>query len=224
MPKALDNKTLLTTYRKKAKHYDFYHGFVTMGADQRGRKLLVKQCVKSGFKILDAGGGTGTTAIMAAKIAGDSGRVTLLDLSKYMIDIARKKAAELALNNIDFMVGDLYQLPFEDNYFDTVLSSYSTCPLANPEKGVLEMLRVLKPGSFLGIAHSTEPDNKILKWMAQKFEQFIWLFPSISLGCRAVKVLPALLDAGANLVMNKKFGVPLYPFRVIIVRKPLDNS
>ncbi len=217
---SLDTTTLLNTYRKKAKRYDFYHGFVTMGSDQKGRKLLIENSVFPGNKVLDAGGGTGTTALMAAVRAGASGHVTLLDLSGYMIEIGKKKAEAEGIRNVDFIEGDMYHIPFGDEHFDVVLSTYSTCPLGDPEKGTLEMYRTLKKGGLIGVAHSTEPNNKLMRWIARKFEKFIWHFPSISLGCRAVEVLPALEKAGAEKIFDKKIGVPLYPFRILVFKKP----
>ncbi len=219
MLKALDHHTLLKTYRKKAKHYDFYHRTVTIGSDQKGREMIVEKTVKPGDIVLDAGGGTGTSALMAAHVVGNNGKVVLLDLSTYMLDVAKKKAKEASFDNIEFIEGDMYELPFEDNHFDVVLSSYSTCPLQDPGKATLEMLRVLKPGALLGIAHSTVPDNKLMKWIARKVERLIWLFPALSLGCRAVEVLPALKKTTATIRLNKKIGFPLWPFRILIVQK-----
>jgi hypothetical protein len=55
--------------------------------------------------------------------------------------------------------------------------------------------------------------------MADRFEDVAWRFPSLSLGCRSVSVLPRLLAAGAAVVMHEHIGVPLWPFEVFVVRK-----
>ena len=114
----------------------------------------------------------------------------------------------------------MLDLPFKDNSFDAVLSTYSICPLHDPAKGSLELYRVIKPGGHIGIAHSVEPDKPLAKYLADKVESVIWRIPSISLGCRPVSVLPTLQQAGGNIVFEKRIGVPLWPFIVFVIEKP----
>jgi SAM-dependent methyltransferase len=111
-------------------------------------------------------------------------------------------------------------LPFADNSFDVVLSTYSLCPLYDPEKGALELYRVTKPGGKVGAAHSSEPHNPILKFFADRVEDIAWRLPWLSMGCRSVMVLPALEKAGGRVIFSKQIGVPLWPFRVFVVEKP----
>ncbi len=115
----------------------------------------------------------------------------------------------------------MLDLPFPDNSFDVVLSTYSMCPLYDPDRGALELYRVVKPGGRIGIAHSTEPVSPVVKWLAEKVENVVWHIPSISLGCRTVSVLPALEKVGAVTVFEKNIGVPLWPFLVFVVDKPV---
>jgi len=221
MRSALSNEKLKTIYNRVAKHYDFQHSFLTARSDQRGRKLLVEKAVKEGDKVLDCGAGTGTTGLLAAERVGKDGKVTLFDLSEGMLNTAKEKAtANNLIDRIELKTGDMLNLPFDDNSFDVVLSTYSLCPVYDPAKGALEMLRVTKPGGLLGIAHSTTPENKTLKWLSDRVENIVWRFPSLSLGCRSVTVLPALEEAGCKVVFKKHIGVPLWPFLVFVVEKP----
>jgi ubiquinone/menaquinone biosynthesis C-methylase UbiE len=112
-------------------------------------------------------------------------------------------------------------LPFDDGQFDVVLSTYSMCPLYDPAKGALELYRVTKPGGKIGVAHSTEPQNPAVKWLADRVENWAWHFPSISMGCRSVEVLPTLKSAGGKVLFSRNIGVPLWPFLVFIVEKPV---
>jgi|Deesub1362A_J573_1020465.scaffolds.fasta_scaffold00964_12 ubiquinone/menaquinone biosynthesis C-methylase UbiE len=73
MKKALNREMVRSIYDRTASRYDRLHGFLTGGSDDRGRKLLVDTTVKAGNCVLDAGGGTGTTAIYAARKAGKDG-------------------------------------------------------------------------------------------------------------------------------------------------------
>ena len=137
--------------------------------DERGRKHLVEKIVKPEDYILDAGGGTGLTALKAAKRLNENGKIVILDFSEKMLEKANAKAKRLGLSDkIETRLGDMYEIPYPDDTFDSVLSTYSTCPLENPMKAVDEMLRVLKPGGVLGIAHSSDPENKVARWLSSK--------------------------------------------------------
>jgi len=224
MRNALRLERLKHVYAAAAGHYDFEHALLTARSDQRGRRLIVEHAVEAGDRVLDCGAGTGSTAMLAASKAGSEGRVTLFDVSEQMLAEAKAKGERAGLvDRLEFRIGDMVRLPFEDDSFDAVLSSYSICPLYDPVKGALEMLRVLKPGGLLGAAHSTEPENRLLRWAADAVESAVWHLPSVSLGCRAVSVLPALEAAGARLVYRRTIGVPLWPFLVLVVEKPSER-
>jgi len=221
MRKALDLDRLQAVYDRTAPRYDWQHALVTLRSDERGRRMLIERAVHEGDRVLDAGAGTGLSALRAARKVGPSGRVVLFDLSEGMLSQAEHKAEAAGLRDrTEFHTGDMTQLPFDDNSFDAILSTYSLCPLYDPAQGALEMYRVVKPGGRIGIAHSTEPQNSIVRWLADRFENVVWHFPWLSLGCRAVSVLPALRDAGGRVLFEKHLGVPLWPFIVFVVEKP----
>ncbi|MBI4509037.1 MAG: class I SAM-dependent methyltransferase [Deltaproteobacteria bacterium] len=221
MPDALESTRLAQVYNRVARHYDAYHALVTLRSDARGRKIVVKHGVHPGDAVLDAGGGTGATSLLAAERVGPAGHVTVLDMTDGMLDIARAKAREAGLDGrMTFQTGDILALPFADASFDAVLSTYSLCPLYDASQGALELYRVLKPGGRLGAAFSVEPSNTAVRWVAHRAEKVLWRFPSLTLGCRAVSVLPALEKAGAQVLLDTRIGVPLWPFQVLVVQKP----
>ncbi len=220
MREALKTDRLQSVYRAVARRYDLQHGLVTGGADQRGRRLLVDAAVGDGDAVLDCGAGTGSTALLAARRAGPNGRITLFDLSDDMLDVARRRVADAQVaDRCRFGVGDMVALPFEDASFDVTLSTYSLCPLWDPARGALELLRVTKPGGRIGVAHSAEPDSARVKWLAEIVESVAWRLPWLSLGCRAVSVLPVLKTAGVQVLLDRKIGIVLWPFHVFVARK-----
>jgi len=219
--KALSTETLKTVYGHIAKRYDFQHALITARADQRGRSVLVEYAVEEGNEVLDCGAGTGATGIMAARKVGPHGKVTLFDLSEDMLSVAREKVVRKGLQDrVAFQTGDMVHLPFADNRFDVVLSTYSLCPVHDPVKGVMELYRVTKPGGKLGIAHSTEPEKAVVRRLADWVEEVAWRHPWLSMGCRSVDVLASLKTAGGKVLFTRYIGVPLWPFLVFIIEKP----
>jgi demethylmenaquinone methyltransferase/2-methoxy-6-polyprenyl-1,4-benzoquinol methylase len=217
----LNKNKLRAVYDAVAGRYDFQHGLLTAGADQRGRRLLVERAVHIGDNILDCGAGTGSTSLLALQKAGSSAKVTLFDLSDGMLTVAKERIKRVGAGaQVEFKTGDMTDLPFEIDSFDVVLSTYSMCPLYDPAKGARELYRVTKPGGRIGVAHSTEPENPAVKWLARRVENLVWHLPSISLGCRSVSVLPVLEDAGCKTLLRKHLGVPLWPFLVFVAEKP----
>ncbi|MFQ5470193.1 MAG: class I SAM-dependent methyltransferase [Gammaproteobacteria bacterium] len=219
----MDKRALKTVYDRVAERYDFQHSFFTAGSDQRGRRILVDKAVSAGDRMLDCGAGTGSTALLALEKAGSSGKVVLYDMSDGMLGVARQRIESAGFSGqVEFKTGDILDLPFEDNTFDVVLSTYSMCPIYDPGKGAIELYRVTKPGGRIAIAHSTEPENRAVKWLADKVESLVWHIPSISLGCRSVSVLPALERVGCKVIFKTHIGVPLWPFLAFLAEKPAN--
>jgi demethylmenaquinone methyltransferase/2-methoxy-6-polyprenyl-1,4-benzoquinol methylase len=220
MRTALSKEKVKSVYDRAYKYYEVLHKLGTFHIDERGRNYLVKRIVKPGTYILDAGGGTGLTAIKAAKKLNGEGRIVILDYSEKMLEIAQIKADKLHLNDmITVKAGDMFQIPFPDNTFDTVLSTYSTCPLSDPMEAVIEMVRVLKKGGVLGIAHSSDPHARLARWLSNQFENIIWKFPGLSLGCRNIQLIDDIRKMDVDVLDERLIGfVPFY-FKLIIVRK-----
>jgi ubiquinone/menaquinone biosynthesis C-methylase UbiE len=221
----LAQSRLVRIYDRVAARYDLQHALLTARSDQRGRRLVVARSVRDGDRVLDCGTGTGSTALLAARRAGAEGSVVLLDSSRGMLDVARQRAAASGLvGRMAFQVGDMLRLPFRDATFDVVLSTYSLCPVYDPARAALELLRVLRPGGRIGVAHSSVPRGALTRWLADMAEDVVWHFPAVSLGCRAVTVLPTLQRAGALLRFEAHIGIPLWPFAVFVLGKPAQDA
>lgn len=226
MREALERPVLQRLYDRIASRYDVQHAVITGRADARGRKALVTVTVREGDRVLDAGGGTGSTALLAARATGAVGRVWVLDMSRGMLRQARQrmKAAREVRDRIAFVIGDIQRPPFRHAAFDVVLSTYSMCPLADPAGAASALYDTVRPGGLMGVAHSTEPRGRLLRWLGDRLETLAWRIPALSMGCRAVSVLPRLAALGAVVESDRRLGPPLWPFHIFVVRKPSRNS
>lgn len=110
--------------------------------------------VKPGQKILDAGCGEGVLSVIMAKAGAI---VVACDLSQPNITQAKKYAMEQGLSNIEFMLGDLENLPFSDNSFDLVISSHVLEHLPDFDRGLQEIMRVSKNRAIVAIPTILNP-------------------------------------------------------------------
>lgn len=111
------------------------------------RELAVLCHIKKGSRVLDVAAGAGESACYLEEHFGS--QVVGIDASEAMVERARKKAAERNLS-VRFQKGDAHQLPFADNTFDAVISECTTC-LLEKETAIREMVRIAKPGGYVGI-------------------------------------------------------------------------
>lgn len=109
--------------------------------------------LKPGDAVLDVGCGTGITIPYIFHYVQKSGRITAVDFSRKMIDIARRKFDEKGIRNIDFFVEDVHNLPMNRQY--NAILCYSCFPHFDDQQATLNHLtRGLTPGGRLSIAHS----------------------------------------------------------------------
>lgn len=121
-------------------------------------RTLALADIQPGMIVLDAGCGTGVDVATMAQLVGASGHVYGVDFSEAMIASARQR---IDLNNspVTFQQASIYQLPFEDNFFDRVRADKVFQHLAEPEMALGELFRVTKPG---GKIITADPDHDSL--------------------------------------------------------------
>lgn len=108
--------------------------------------------IKEGDLVLDLGSGAGFDVFLAAKKVGESGRVIGVDFSEDMLDKARKNAEKYGYKNTEFRLGDIEELPVENDLIDIIISN-CVINLA-PDKGKVfrESYRVLKKGGKMFVS------------------------------------------------------------------------
>jgi len=163
--------------------YDAMNRIMTMGLDQRWRKLAAESVVESGDRVLDACCGTGDLA-RAALAAG--GRVTGLDFSERMLERARQKGPE-----IEWVLGDVLALPFPDASFDAATVGFGVRNVADLEAGFRELRRVLRPGGRLACLEITRPRGALAPFFRVWFDAAVPLLGKLLPGGAAYTYLPA---------------------------------
>ena len=97
-----------------------------------------------GPRVLEAGVGTG----LNTDFYNDEWQITALDNNRSFLETARLRAEKKA-KTADFILGDIENLPFAADRFDTALTTFLFCQLKAPQVGMAELYRVLKPGGQL---------------------------------------------------------------------------
>ncbi len=141
-------------------------------------RLVADARLRSGLRVLDLGSGTGYPAVLAAQTVGPTGSVMGIDLAEQMLEVARRKASSLKLNNVTFRTGDVTTLPFESASFDAVTSRFCLMFLPDVPKAAAEIARVLKPGGWLAASVWSAPDrNPSLALSLEAIKQVVELPP-----------------------------------------------
>lgn len=128
---------------------------------------LIEERVKPGSVVLDAGAGTGERTLAILEHS-QPGRVIALDASEAMLDVARSKIQD---PRVSFVQGDVWRLPFADDVFDVVVSTWVIEIMDDPRAVVQEFIRVVKPGGLVIYAFCSLPEGTLgntLKYVMTK--------------------------------------------------------
>ena len=138
-----------------ARRYDVVNTVLSLGIDSGWRRRAARETsLQPGESAIDVACGSGKLAAELARIAGPSGRVVGLDFSPRMLEIARREH-----RGIEFIEGDGLNLPFPAASFDASTIGFGLRNLADPVKGLREMVRVLKPGGRAVVLEFLRPPN-----------------------------------------------------------------
>ena len=157
-------------------------------------------------KVLDVGIGSGLNIPFYNSDKIDI--VIGIDPSHELIELAKELAND-SKASIDFVIGSAESIPYPDNFFDTVLVTYTMCTIPNVAIANKEMWRVLKDdGRLIFCEHGLAPDKKISKWQ-NRIDPF---WGKIAGGCHLNRDIQKLItDAGFSFESLDKMYIPSTP-------------
>jgi demethylmenaquinone methyltransferase / 2-methoxy-6-polyprenyl-1,4-benzoquinol methylase len=146
-----------------APRYDLLNHLLSLDIDKLWRRRVARQfravLRDSNAHVLDLCCGTGDLAFAFRRDAPEGAEITGCDFAPEMLIRARAKSAASDAG-VEFVEADALSLPFDDDSFDLVSCAFGLRNLANYERGLLEILRVLKPGGTAAILEFAEPPGR----------------------------------------------------------------
>jgi len=163
--------------------------------------------IKEGDVVLDLGSGAGIDAILAAKKVGEKGKVIGVDMTEEMIGKAKENAKKQGIKNVEFLLGEIENLPINDNSVDTIITNCVINLTPDKSKTFSEAYRVLKPGGKIYLS-----DIVLLHELTQEQRNN----KKLILGCVAGALLR---DDYLNKIKGAGFG-----FRVLYENKGISKK
>ena len=159
------------TFNSIAGQYDLMNRLMSLGMDQRWRRMAVKRVgAKPSMHILDVCCGTGQLSLELGNVVGSEGNVTGLDFSQNMLEVAKYSLIQSSNpGNIRFIQGNAMELPFPDDSFDGVTVGWGLRNLPGLREGIREMIRTVKPGGKVVSLDMGKPSLPV-------FKQVYWVY------------------------------------------------
>ena len=138
----------ITTYSAAADTYD--HPANSFW-ERYGRRTVDRLQLPAGAHVLDVCCGSGASALPAAEAVGPTGSVLGVDLAESLLELARSKAEERGLINVEFRKGDMLDLKLPESSFDAVVCVFGIFFVPDMHLAVHKLSRLVKPGGRLAI-------------------------------------------------------------------------
>ncbi len=168
-------KLVLDHFSASARRYDLMNTVMSLGVHHRWRRTAVKMMgLKEGDHVLDLCGGTADLAILAGRVIGPKGRVTLYDFNRAMMEAGKPKVARASLaDRIRYVQGDAQEIGLGNGRFDAAMVGFGIRNLTDPNRGFEEMHRVLKPGGTLMCLEFSRPTSA---WFRMLYDLHSFLY------------------------------------------------
>jgi len=161
-----------TMFNNISAKYDFLNHFLSLGIDKLWRKRAIKELKSLKPKrMLDIATGTGDFALEALKI--NPHNIIGVDISEGMLKVGMEKMKSKQVDHIiSLRLGDSENLPFENDVFDAITVGFGVRNFENLEKGLSEMLRVLRPGGKAVVLEFSKPKSFPIKQLFSFYSNY----------------------------------------------------
>ena len=157
--------------------------------------------IKPGDSLLDLGSGAGNDCFVARNIVGESGKVTGLDFTQEMIQKANLNVSKTGFSNIEFVLGDIENMPFSNDLFDVIISNCVLNLVPDKQKAFSEIFRVLKHGGHFCISDVVSV-GKLPDKLKQAAEMYAGCVAGASEESEYINVIE--MAGFINLIIHKK--------------------
>jgi SAM-dependent methyltransferase len=124
------------------------------------REWMIRELApRPGDTVLELAAGAGDTGFEAAAIVGEGGRLISTDFSPAMLEVGRRRGAELGVGNVDYRGIDAERIELDTDSVDGVLCRFGYMLMADPAAALSETRRVLRPGGRLALAVWGAPER-----------------------------------------------------------------
>jgi ubiquinone/menaquinone biosynthesis C-methylase UbiE len=125
--------------------------------------------IEPGMTVLEVGPGNGTYTVATARRVGDSGKVVTIDIEPRMIERVTRRAQAEGIDNIEAKVANVYDLPFDDDFFDAIYMVAVIGEIPEPDRAMREFHRVLSPSGTLAFSEFLQdPDYPRVKTLIRR--------------------------------------------------------
>ena len=158
-----------------APRYDLLNRLLSVGIDVQWRKKMVaKLAAGQPRQILDIATGTGDVALQLHRALPES-RITGLDISSQMLELARKKTKDRGIDEaqLEYVLGDSEKLPFADNTYDAITVAFGVRNFEDTLAGLKECLRVLRTGGTLVVLEFSQPTMTPFRQLYRLYFRYI---------------------------------------------------
>ena len=200
---------IVRKYNRIASIYDLFGIFMESKARQRALDLAA---IRNGEKILEVALGTGLNFVKIL-IRNPQGWVEGIDVSRKMLERAKKRISKTGQQNYSLDLGDCRRLPFEDRTFDILMNQYmfDIFPVEDFIPILLEFKRVLKYGGRIVLVNMTQGET----WLNQIYKEIYKLKPPLVAGCRGVRIQPFLTAIGFKEIEREFVSQLGFPSEVV---------
>ncbi len=206
--------------------YDFLNRVLTLNLDEGWRNKAAREVLSNKpHRVLDLCCGTADLTMHIARMAPQGTKIFGLDFSHTMLERAKQKTAVFGEGRVQLLQGDAGNMPFEDNFFDSVgiAFGFRNLTFENPDAQlhIREVLRVLKPGGRFVIVETSQPKAKFIRFFYHIYHNLITApigglisgnkpaYKYLAYSANHYYTLPELSDLLLKAGFTKTNGIPL---------------